>query len=96
MKSLEASGYGGRGPLKLFKWSVYILRCKDGTFYVGKTRNLEDRLKRHNTKQVSYTSSRLPVELIVYTVFDDEWKATVFEKYLKSGSGRAFSKRHYV
>jgi hypothetical protein len=32
--------------------------------------------------------------LITYTAFDDREKAAAFEKYLKSGSGREFSRRH--
>ncbi|HMQ59713.1 MAG TPA: GIY-YIG nuclease family protein [Flavilitoribacter sp.] len=74
---------------------VYILKCADNTFYVGKTNNIIDRLNRHEKGEVKYTSTRLPVELISYTAFLDEYLAARFEKYLKSGSGRAFSKRHY-
>jgi predicted GIY-YIG superfamily endonuclease len=37
--------------------------------------------------QVSFTSTRLPFELVTYIAFDNEWKATLMEKYLKSGSG---------
>jgi predicted GIY-YIG superfamily endonuclease len=74
----------------------YILRCRDGKYYVGKTNDLEDRLHRHNQGQVSFTSSRLPFELVMYLSFDDEWKAAQMEKYLKSGSGRAFAKRHLL
>jgi predicted GIY-YIG superfamily endonuclease len=42
---------------------VYTLKCRDGKYYIGRTRNLEDRLSRHRAKQVSYTAPRLPVEL---------------------------------
>lgn len=74
---------------------VYTLRCADGTHYVGKTKNLKDRIARHEKKQVAYTAERLPLELVTYRVFFDEYKAAQFEKYLKSGSGRAFANRHY-
>ncbi|HCX23985.1 MAG: hypothetical protein CMB80_24835 [Flammeovirgaceae bacterium] len=77
-------------------WSVYILKCSDDTYYVGCTSNLEERLLRHNKGYVSYTKTRLPFELIITTNFTDKYKAFAFEKYLKSGSGRAFSKRHYI
>ncbi|MBK8504200.1 MAG: GIY-YIG nuclease family protein [Saprospiraceae bacterium] len=87
-------GYGGRSPLETHRFKVYILKCNDGKYYVGKTNDLEDRLNRHSKGQVSFTSSRLPFELITYISFDDEWKAAQMEKYLKSGSGRAFAKRH--
>ncbi|NBC05900.1 MAG: GIY-YIG nuclease family protein [Bacteroidetes bacterium] len=74
---------------------VYTLRCSDNTYYVGRTKDLQDRLERHNKKQVAYTAIRLPFELITYRVFFNEYKAVCFEKYLKTGSGRAFAKRHF-
>jgi putative endonuclease len=73
------------------KWTVYILKCCDGTYYVGCTGNLEDRMKRHNNKEVQYTSSRLPFQIVHQSIFYDKYKAYEFEKYLKSGSGRAFA-----
>jgi predicted GIY-YIG superfamily endonuclease len=95
MKNQYESGYGGRSLDSQFSWTVYTIQCNDGTRYVGKSSNLNNRLQRHASGHVSYTSSRLPVKLNVFTSFDDEWKATEFEKYLKSGSGRAFAKKHY-
>ena len=73
---------------------VYILKCGNNTEYVGCTNDLEDRIQRHNRGEVDSTKNRLPVVLICYTALDDKYKAYKFEKYLKSGSGRAFSKRH--
>jgi putative endonuclease len=77
-------------------WHVYILFCSDGSNYVGCSSSLEDRLARHNSGNVSYTKTRLPVKLIFYAAFPDKYKAFKFEKYLKSGSGRAFTNRHLV
>lgn len=49
---------------------VYILVCKDGSFYTGFTPNLILRLKKHNKKQgAKYTKSRLPVFLVYHEVF---------------------------
>ena len=49
---------------------VYILECKDGTYYTGWTNNLEKRLKAHNEgKGAKYTKARLPVSLIYYEEF---------------------------
>jgi len=56
---------------------------------------LEDRIKRHNSGQVKATINHLPVEIVTYTAFTDKYKAYNFEKYLKTGSGRAFSKKHF-
>lgn len=75
---------------------VYILRCSDETFYTGCTHDLDQRFQRHRNGRVISTAGRLPVELVTYTVFKDKYKAFFFEKYLKSGSGRAFLKRHLV
>lgn len=72
---------------------VYILKCVDGKSYVGCTDDLEDRLKRHQSGWVPATKSRLPIELETYISFKDKYKAFNFEKYLKSGSGRAFLKK---
>ncbi|MCF6378605.1 GIY-YIG nuclease family protein [Nocardioides KLBMP 9356] len=46
---------------------VYMLRCSDGSYYVGSTRNLERRLFQHNhavEDACVYTRSRRPVELV--------------------------------
>jgi len=74
-------------------WSVYILKCSDGTYYVGCTNNIDDRLRRHNRGDVVYTSTRLPLQIVSQTLFYDKYKAYEFEIYLKSGSGRAFAKK---
>ena len=43
-------------------WSVYILRCRDGTLYTGVTVNLEARLEAHQRGTAAkYTRSRRPV-----------------------------------
>ncbi|AYB29937.1 GIY-YIG nuclease family protein [Chryseolinea soli] len=77
-------------------WFVYILRCSDGYLYTGCTSDLDERLGRHNSGYVSATKLRLPVILITYIAFMEEHKAFAFEKYLKSGSGRAFINRHFL
>lgn len=44
-------------------YTVYILRCADGTLYTGITNDLPRRLKTHNAgRGAKYTRSRLPVE----------------------------------
>ncbi len=73
---------------------VYILLCKDGKPYIGCTDDLKNRLKRHQKGQVPATKDRLPVKLVCYFAFYNKYTAFNFEKYLKSGSGRAFMKKH--
>jgi predicted GIY-YIG superfamily endonuclease len=75
---------------------VYILECNDNKPYTGCTDNLNERLIRHKRGYVPATKDRLPIELITYVVFNDKYKAYEFEKYLKSGSGRAFIKKHFL
>jgi putative endonuclease len=73
---------------------VYILMCSDGKKYTGCTSNLKLRIDRHKNGHVPATSDRRPVELITYLAFSDKHKAFNFEKYLKTGSGRAFANKH--
>ncbi|MBI2068761.1 MAG: GIY-YIG nuclease family protein [Candidatus Yanofskybacteria bacterium] len=75
---------------------VYVLKCANGTVYTGCTNNIEDRLKRHGNGRVFATKNRLPINLICYTVFENKYTAYNFEKYLKSGSGRAFLSKHLI
>lgn len=45
-------------------WTVYMLRCRDGSLYTGITTDLEKRLKTHAAGTASkYTRARLPVKL---------------------------------
>ncbi len=75
---------------------VYILKCSDNTYYTGHTADLEERLNRHNKGENIYTKARRPVVLITYLAFSDKYKAISFEKYLKSGSGKAFAQKRLV
>ena len=46
-------------------WSVYILRCRDGTLYTGIAKNVQARVARHNRgRGAAYTRGRLPVTLV--------------------------------
>ena len=74
---------------------VYILKTKTG-FYVGCTDDLKDRVKRHQSGQVQTTKNLLPVKLEMYFAINNKYKAFEFEKYLKSGSGRAFIIKHFA
>ena len=67
---------------------VYILKCADGSYYIGVTSNLEQRLFRHNTAYYpeSYTASRRPLELVFYCEFTDINLAIEKEKQIKKWS----------
>jgi len=75
---------------------VYILQseCAADHFYVGFTHNLQSRLLKHNSNQVPHTSKFAPWKIKTAIAFTDESRARGFEAYLKSGSGRAFAKKH--
>lgn len=76
-------------------WYVYILICSDKKLYTGCTNDLKDRIYRHTNGHVPATKERRPIELKNYVAFNDKYKSFEFEKYLKSGSGRAFIKKHF-
>jgi predicted GIY-YIG superfamily endonuclease len=61
--------------------------------YIGYTADLRSRLAAHNAGQNRSTAACRPWKLRTYLSFDDKKRARSFEKYLKSGSGRAFATR---
>ena len=76
---------------------VYILTSlKDpNRHYIGITTNLTARLKKHNEGGSPHTAKYRPWRIETVIRFIDKEKATAFEAYLKSGSGREFSRRHF-
>lgn len=91
------ASFVGQGPQTRYSFQyVYVLRCADGSYYIGCTSNLNDRLSRHARGSVPATKNRRPVKLITYISFSDKYKAFAFEKYLKSGSGRAFLNKRLI
>jgi predicted GIY-YIG superfamily endonuclease len=77
------------------KTIVYILKndAEPSTYYTGVTSNLVARVGAHNAGRVPSTAGG-GWTLDVAIEFPDERRAVAFEKYLKSGSGCAFAKRH--
>ena len=74
--------------MKLFY--VYILKCKDDSFYTGITNSIERRLYEHNVgiDKDAYTYSRRPVELVWFEMFTDPNQAIMIEKKIKGWSRR--------
>ena len=67
------------------KWFVYILECRDGTFYTGITTNLERRERQHNDgKGARYTRMRRPVMLLYSERCKNRSEASIREAELKS------------
>lgn len=77
---------------------VYVLRSgSDPTrYYVGLTSDVARRLETHNSGGSRHTVANRPWHLVVAVEFSNENSAALFERYLKTGSGRAFAKRHFV
>ncbi len=75
---------------------VYILRSEtEDHYYVGRTKDLKSRLQKHNQGGCVHTAQFAPWFIETSIAFRSEEKAIAFEKYLKSGSGREFSRRHF-
>jgi len=76
---------------------VYIIRSESdpSRHYTGITTDVHSRLNWHNTGPSGCTVHHRPWSLVVSIEFADPAAARRFERYLKSGSGRAFSKRHF-
>ncbi len=76
---------------------TYILKSisDPSQTYIGFTSNLKQRLSDHNSSKSYHTSKYTPWNLEFYCAFNDKLKALEFEKYLKSHSGKAFTKKHF-
>jgi predicted GIY-YIG superfamily endonuclease len=90
----DCTGQGMRGIGKRF---VYIVRSDvdPNRHYVGVTSDVGNRLEWHNHGPCGHTAERRPWSLVVIIEFPTEQQALRFERYLKSGSGRAFATRHF-
>ena len=78
------------------RYYVYVLELSNGNHYVGCAVNLKERVKRHNNGYIPATKALRPVKLCWCCSFPDRYKAFAFERYLKSGSGRAFSFKYLL
>ena len=97
MKADYCVMYRKRGSfMKNFHY-VYILIdiATETHHYVGSTQDLQARLAKHNAGEVPHTSKFKPWRIQTAIAFDNKEKAVAFEDYLKTGSGREFSKRHF-
>jgi putative endonuclease len=75
---------------------VYVIRSRADPrrHYTGLTADVPSRIAAHNAGRCDHTAPIAPWEPVVVIEFAEEKRAVAFEKYLKSGSGVAFSKRH--
>jgi len=73
-----------------------LLSTKSHLFYYGVTEDLKERLILHNQGRVRSTKAHSPWKLVWYGAFKTMKEARDFERYLKSGSGRAFAYKRLV
>lgn len=76
---------------------VYVLRSESqpGRLYAGVTSDIRARLSAHNRGDSIHTAAGRPWRIVVVMQFADAGRAQAFERYLKSGAGRAFAERHF-
>ena len=76
---------------------VYILESlKDKSRYIGTTTDLKKRLAEHNAGETKSNKTKAPYKIIWYCAVTNRNVAYRFERYLKSSSGYAFTKKHLL
>ncbi len=75
---------------------VYLLESlsSSGRRYIGFSDDLRQRIDDHNSGKNPSTARYRPWRLTAYFAFANRQRTLTFERYLKSGSGHAFAKRH--
>ena len=74
---------------------VLVSEAEPSLHYTGLTDDLQERLRAHNAGKVPHTAKHRPWQVQTAMAFRDRTKAAAFERYCKSGSGRAFARRHF-
>lgn len=70
-------------------FTVYILRCADGSLYTGHTDDLDERLRQHDLGQVSgYTATRRPLSLVFTQDFSTRLEALEAERQIEGWKRR--------
>lgn len=76
---------------------VYILKSeRDGSKYIGCTTDIKRRIAKHRRGEVRFTRPKRLYKLIWFPCFSNREKVYVFERYLKSSSGHAFTNKHLI
>ena len=76
---------------------VYVLQSSLDLqqYYVGLTSDPIKRLAAHNAGESPHTARFRPWRPLLTMEFAEEKRASAFERYLKTGSGREFARRHF-
>ena len=66
-------------------WYVYLIQCKDGSFYTGVTSDIERRFKEHQTESGSFhTKLHKPIKILYTEEYQKKLEAIRREKQIKS------------
>ena len=72
-------------------YTVYILRSDgDGSFYIGHTASLSDRLRRHNEGRNPYTKAKIPWRVVYQEEYRTRSQAIEREQELKGKKSRTY------
>ena len=76
------------------KFYTYLLQSQfDKSFYIGQTKNLEQRLILHNKGHTKSTMAKRPWKIVYFEVFDTRSEAIQRERFLKKQRNKAFYQR---
>ncbi|HEU4342894.1 MAG TPA: GIY-YIG nuclease family protein [Candidatus Binatia bacterium] len=67
---------------------TYILRCADGSYYVGHTDDVEHRVTQHESALAGYTATRRSIQLVWFEEFPTREEAKIVEAQIKKWSQR--------
>ena len=80
LRMIQGMKRGGRKD-----WTVYILRCGDGSLYTGIAKDVRARVKQHSEgRGATYTRNRLPVKLLYQQEGLTHSKALIREAQIKT------------
>ncbi len=65
----------------------------DGRLYKGQTKDIDNRIKEHNSGKTKSTKAYKPWKLVYFETFETREEAVLREKYFKTGSGREYIKK---
>ena len=97
LSAVRSKDYGLAGQLMKAFFYVYILvsQADEAIHYTGVTCDLKQRLREHNRGKCAQSAAHRPWRIETAIAFKSAKKARAFERYLKSGSGREFARRHF-
>ncbi len=79
------------------KFYAYVLQSiSHKTFYYGSTKDIESRLREHNSGKVRYTKGRMPWILVYFEEFETRGEAMKRELFFKTIDGYNFLKRNNI